>query len=152
MYLLDLGFCYSVTKLCLTFCDPMDCSTPDFPVLHYFWNLLKFMYIIMLSNHLTLCCTLLLFPSSFPPASESFPMRWLSTSGSQSTGASSSASVIPINIQSWFLLGLIGLISLQSKGLSRVFSSTTIQKHQFFGAQPSLWSTSHIQTWLLEKL
>ena len=66
MHLLDLGCCYSVAKLCLTFGDPMDCSTPDFPVLHYLWNLLKFMYIMMLSNHLILCCTLLLLPSFFP--------------------------------------------------------------------------------------
>ena len=62
-----------------------------------------------------------------------------------------SASVPPMNIQDWFPLGLIGLISLQSKGLSRVFSNTTVQKHQFFGAQPSLWLNTHIHTWLLEK-
>ena len=68
MYLLDLGFCYSVAKLCLTFCDPMDCSTPDFPVLHYLWNLLRFMYTVMLSNHLILCCSPLLLPSFFPPS------------------------------------------------------------------------------------
>ena len=72
-------------------------------------------------------------------------------SGGQSIGASALASVLPMNILDWFPLGLTGLISLQSKGLSRVFSSTTVQKHQFFGAQPSLWSNSHIRTWLLEK-
>ena len=88
-------------------------------------------------------------PQSFP-ASGSFPMTWLLASCCQSIGAS--ASVLPMNIQSWFLLGLTGLISLQLKGgLSRVFSNTTIWKHQFFGAQPSLWSNSHICTWLLEK-
>ena len=74
------------------------------------------------------------------PASGSFPVSQLFTPGGQSIGASASASVLPVNIQSWFPLGLTGLISLLSKGLSRVFSSTTIQKHQFFGTQPSLWS------------
>ena len=86
-------------------------------------------------------------PQSFP-VSGSFPMSWLFTSGGQSFGAS--ASVLPMNIQGWFPLGLTGLISLQSKGLSGVLSSTTVWKHQFFGAQPSLWSSSHIHTWLLE--
>ena len=75
------------------------------------------------------------------PASESFPMSQFFASGGQSIGAS--ASVLPVNIQDWFPLGLTGWISLQSKGLSRVFSSTTVQKHQFFGAQLSLWSNSH---------
>ena len=83
------------------------------------------------------------------PASGSFLMSWLVTSGGQSIGAS--VSVLIMNIQDWFLLGLTGLISLLSKGLSRVFSNTTIQKHQFFGSQPSLWSSSHTHTWLLEK-
>ena len=77
------------------------------------------------------------FLQSFP-ASGSSPVSQFFTSGGQSTGASASASVLPISIQSWFPLGLTGLISLQSKGLSRVFSSTTVQKHQFFGAQLSL--------------
>ena len=71
-------------------------------------------------------------------------------SGGHSIGVSTSASVLPINIQDWFPLGLSGLISLLSKGLSRVFLSITVQKHQFFGAQHSLWSNSHIRTWLLE--
>ena len=84
------------------------------------------------------------------PASGSFPMSRLFISGGQSIGASASASVLPMNIQDWFPLGMTGLISLKSKGLSRVFSSTKIQKHQFFGTQPSLWSNSHIHTWLLE--
>ena len=85
------------------------------------------------------------------PASGSFLMSWLFASGGQSIGASASASVLPMNIQGLFHLGLTVLIFLQSKGLSRVFSSTTIQRHQFFGTQPSLWSSSHICTWLLEK-
>ena len=86
------------------------------------------------------------------PASGSFPVNQFFASGGQRIGASSSVSVIPMNIQDWFPLGLTGLISLQSKGLSRVFSNTTVWKHQFFSAQPSLWSNSHIYTWLLEKL
>ena len=85
------------------------------------------------------------------PASGSFPMSQFFASGDQSTGVSASASVIPMDIQDWFPLGLTGFISLQSKGLSRVFSNTTFQKHQFFSVQLSLWSNSHIHTWLLEK-
>ena len=88
-------------------------------------------------------------PQSFP-TSGSFPMNQLFASGGQSIGASASTPVLPMNIQGWFPLGLTGWISLQSKGLSRV-SNTTVQKHQFFGTQLSLWSNSHIHTWLLEK-
>ena len=88
-------------------------------------------------------------PRSFL-ASGAFPMSWLFVSGGQSIGASASASVLPMYIQGWFPLGLTGLISLQSKGLSRVFSSTTVWKHQFLGTQTSLWSNSYIHTWLLE--
>ena len=76
------------------------------------------------------------------PASESFPTSWTFASGDPSIGASSSTSVLPMNVQGCFPLGLTGLIPLKSKGLSRVFSNTTFQKHQFFGSQPSLWSTS----------
>ena len=85
------------------------------------------------------------------PASEYFSMSQLFASGGQSIGASSSTSVLAMNIQGWFHLGLSGLISLLYKGLSRVFSSTTVQKHQFFSAQLSLWSNSHFHIWLLEK-
>ena len=89
-------------------------------------------------------------PQSFP-ASGSFPVSHFFPSGGQSTGAgaSASASIPPMNIQGWFPLGLTGLISLLSKGLSRVFSSTTVWRHQFFDTQASLWSNSHIHTWLL---
>ena len=90
------------------------------------------------------------YPQSFP-ASGSFSMSQLFTSGGQSIGASASASVLSVNIQGWFPLALTGLILL-SKGLLRVFSSTTVQKHQFFGSQPSLYSNSYIRTWLLAKL
>ena len=84
------------------------------------------------------------------PASGAFPMSWLFPSGGQRIGAS--ASVLPVNIQGWFSLGLTGLISLQSKGLWRVFSCITIWKCLFFGTQPSLWPNSHICTRLLEKI
>ena len=83
-------------------------------------------------------------------ASGSFPVSQFFASGGQSIGVSASASVLPMNIQDWFPLGSTGWISLNSKGLSRVFSNTTVQKHQFFGTQ-SLCSSSHIHTWLLEK-
>ena len=116
------------------------------------WSLLNFMSIdsVMLSDHLILYHPLLLCLQTFP-ASESFPVSQLFSLDGQSTGASTSASVLPVNIQGWFPLGLTGLIFLQSKGLSRVFSSTTIQKHQFLGAQPSLWSNSYIHTWLQKR-
>ena len=85
------------------------------------------------------------------PASGSFPVSQFFTSGGQSIGVSGSTSILPMNIQDWFPLVLADWIFLQSKGLSRVFSNTTVQKHQFFGAQPSLWSNFHIYIWLLEK-
>ena len=93
------------------------------------------------------------FPSCFQsfPASGSLPMSQFFASGGQIIGASTSVSVLPMNIQGWFPLGLTGLISLMSKGLSRVFSNTTVQKHQFFGTQLSLWFNSHIHIWLLDK-
>ena len=89
-------------------------------------------------------------PRSFP-ASGSFQVSQLSASGGQSIGVSASTSVLPMNTQDWSPLGWTGWISLPSKGLSRVFSNTTVQKHQFFGAQLSSQSSSHIHTWPLEK-
>ena len=116
----------------------MDCSTSAFMFIVIYWSFLKFMSIelVMLSNHLILCRPLLL-PSTFPSI-RGFPMSQLFESGGQSIRASASASVLPMNIQGWFPLGVTGLISLLSKGLSRVFSSTTVQKHQFFSAKSSL--------------
>ena len=110
-------------------------------------SLFKFMSIesVIPSNYLILCHPVLLLPSIFPSI-RIFSNEWLFASGGQSIGAS--ASELPVNIQGWFPLELTGLISLLSKGLSRVFCSTTVQ---FFGNQPSLWSNSHIRTWLLEK-
>ena len=107
------------------------------------WSLLKLMSIesVMPSNHLILYCPLLLPPSIFP-ASGSFQMSQFCASHGQRIGVSASTSVLLMNIQGWFPLGLTSLISLQSKGLSRVSSSTTVQKHQFFGTQLSLQSNS----------
>ena len=103
--------------------------------------------------HLTISSSVAPFsscPQSFPTSGSS-PMNWLFASGGQNIVVSASALVLPMNIQGWFPLGLTGLISLLSKRLSRVFPSTTIWKYQFFGSQPSLWSNTHICTWLLEK-
>ena len=115
-------------------------------------SLLKFISTesVMPSNHLILCCPLLLLLSIFPSirvfSNESvLRIRW------PKYGASASALVLPMNIQDWFLLGLTGLIFLLSKGLSKVFSNITVQKYQFFSAQLSLWSNSHIHTQVLEK-
>ena len=104
-------------------------------------------------SHLTISSPVIPFSSCLQSfsASGSFPMSLLLISGAQSTGASASASVFLMNIQDWFPLGWTGLISFQCKGLSRVFSNTTVQKHQLFGTQPSSRSNSHIHTWLLEK-
>ena len=103
-------------------------------------------------GHPTISSSVILFSclQSFS-ASGAFPMSQFFASRGQNIGDSASASVLPINIQGWFPLGWAGLISLQSKGLSRVFSNTTVQKHQFFSIQLSLWFNSHIYTWLLEK-
>ena len=100
--------------------------------------------------HSTISSSIIPFSSCLQsfPASGSFPMSWIFESDGQSIGASASASVLPMNSQGWFPLGLTGLISLLSKGLWIVFSSTTVQRHQFFSAQPFLLSSSHICTWL----
>ena len=102
--------------------------------------------------HPTASSSVVLFSSCLQsfPTSESFLMSRLFASGGQSTRASISAPVLPVNIQGWFPLGLMGLIFLQSRGLAGIFYNTTVQKHHFFSTQPSLWSNSHIHTWLLE--
>ena len=107
-------------------------------------SLLKLISIelVMPSNHLILFRPLLLLALKSFPAQGSFPRSWLFPSGGQNSGASASATVLPMNIQGWFPLGFIGLISLQSKGLWRIFSNTTVQKHQFFSTQPSLQPNS----------
>ena len=105
------------------------------------------------SCHTTISSSVIPFSSQLQsfPASRSFQMSQFFTSGGQSIGASPSATVLPMNIQQWFPLRWTGWIPLHSKGLSKVFPNTTVKKHQFFGAQLSLWPNSHIHTWLLEK-
>ena len=112
-------------------------------------SLLKFMSFesMMPSNHLILCPPLLLLPSIFPSI-RVFSNESIRQSSGQSTGVSASTSVLPMNIQDWFPLGWTSLISLQGKWLSRFFPNTTVQIHQFFSAQLSLWSNSQIHTWL----
>ena len=143
--------CCSVAQSCLTLGGPMDCNTPGFPVVSLSPGVCSNCCPLNQWCHPTSSSSVIPFSclQSFPPAG-SFPMSSLFASGGHSIGASALASVLPMNIQGWFSLELTGLISLQSKGLSRVFSSTTVQKFQFFGAQPSLWS-NYIHIWLLRK-
>ena len=142
----------SVAQSCPTLCDPMNRNTPGLAVHHQLPEFTQTHAIesVMPSSHLILCRPLLLLPQSLP-ASKSFPTSQLFTWGGQSTGASALASFLPKKSQGWSPSEWTGWISLQSRGLSRVFSNTTFQKHQFFGAQPSSQSNSHIHTWLLEK-
>ena len=140
----------SVAQLCLPICDPMDCSTPGFPVLQHLPKFAKLMSIelVMPSNHLILCHPLLFLPSTFPSirvsSNESaVPTRW---------PKHWSFSFSPYNeysrLTSFSLISLISLISLLSKGLSRIFSSTTVRRHQFFGTRPFLLSSFYICIWL----
>ena len=140
----------SVAQSCPTLCDPTNHSTPGLPVHHklpeYTQTHVHRVGDAIQPSHP------LLFPS--PPAPIPLSTRVFSQLfawGGQSIGVSASVSVPPMNTQDWSLLGWTGCISLQSKGLSRVFSNTTVQKHQLFGAQLSSHSNSHIHTWQLEK-
>ena len=143
----------SVTQSCPTLCDPMNRSTPGLPVHHHLPEFTQTHF------HWVSDAIQPSHPQSSPspPAPNSsqhqsfFPMSQLFTWGGQSIGVSASASVLPMNTKDWSPLGWTGWISLQSKGLSRVFSNTTVQKHQFFGAQLSSQSNSQIHTWPLEK-
>ena len=132
----------SVAQLCLSLCNPVDCSTPGLPVHHQLSELAQTHVHWVQWCHPTISSSVISFSSRLQsfPASGSFPRSQFFASGGQHIGVSASASVLPVNIQDWFPLGLTGWISLQSKGLSRVFPSTTVQKHQFFDSQPSLWS------------
>ena len=136
---------------CLTLCNPMDCSMPGLLSITNSWSLLNLISIES-GCHPTISSSVVPFSclQSFP-ASGSFPMSQFFASGGQNIEVSASASVLSMNIQDWFPWGLTGWISLQSKGLSRVSSNTTVQKHQFFSAQPSSQSNSHIHTWPQEK-
>ena len=130
----------SAAQLCLTLCDPMNCSTPGLPV-HYKLPEFTQTHVHRVGDVIQTISSSVIPFSSCPkslPASGSFPVIQFFASGSQSIGVSASPSVLPMNIQDWFPLGWTGWISLESKGHSRVFSNTTVQKHQFFGAQFSL--------------
>ena len=143
----------SVAQSCMTLCDPMNHSTPGLPVHHQLLEFTK-THLHRVSDAIQSSHPL---SSPSPPAPNPsqhqgfFSMSQLFTWGGQSTGVSASASVLPMNPQDWSPLGWTGWLSLQSKGLSRVFSNTTVQKHQFFGAQLSSESNSHIHRWPLEK-
>ena len=151
-YMYDNSHCYPIAKLCLTLwphrrqhirlpCPSLSPGVASNSSPVSWWC------------HPTISHSVVPFSSclQFFLASEPSPMSWLFTSGAQNTGASASASVLPTNIRGWFPLGLTGLSSLQSKGLSKVFCSITVWKPQFCGVQPSSWLTSHINTWPLEK-
>ena len=142
----------SVSQSCPTLCDPINCSMPGLPVHH---QLLEFTQTRPLNRWCrpTISSSVVPFsscPQSFP-TSGSFQMSQLFAWGGQNIGVSTSTSVLSMTTQDWPPLEWTGWISLQSQGLSRVFSNTTVQKHQFFGAQLSLLSNSHIHAWLLEK-
>ena len=151
-FLLSVQFS-SVAQSCPTLCDPMNHSMPGLPVHHQLLESTQ-THVHWVSDAIQPS-----HPLSFPfppapqsfPASESFPMSQLFTWGGQSTGVSALASLLPKKAQGWSPSEWTGWISLQSKGLSRVFSNTTVQKHQFFGAQLSSQSNSHIHTWPQEK-
>ena len=137
----------SVSQSCLTLCDPMDCSTPGLPVHHQLPEFTQ-THVHRVSDAIQPSHPL---SSPSPPAvnlsQHQGLFQWVSYSNQVAkAGVSALASVLPMNTQDWFPLGWTGWISLQSKGLSRVFSNATVQKHQFFSAQLSLWSNSHIHT------
>ena len=139
--------CCSVTKSCPTLCDPSGLQHTRFLCPPLFLRACSNSCPLSQWCYPTISSSVTPFSSCPQPfsASGSFPMSRLFASGGQSIRASA----LPMNIQGWFPLGLTGLISLQSKGFSIVFSNATIGKHQFFGTQPSLWSNFHIHTWLL---
>ena len=134
--------CCSVAKSCQTLCNPMDCSTPGFPVLHYFPEFAQ-THVHWVSDAIQPTHPL---SPPFPPALSLFQHQGLFPSCGKSIWASALASVLLMNIQGSIPLEFTGLISFLSRGLSSVFSSTIIQKHQFSGTQPTLWSNSHICT------
>ena len=143
----------SVTQLCPTVWNTMDCSTPGLPVHHQTPGVYSNSFPLSKWCHPAISYPVIPFSSHLQsfPASGSFSKSQFFASGGQSIRVSASASVLPMNILEWFPLVWTGWIPLQSKGLSRVFSNTTVQKHQFFGAQLSLQYNSYIHTWWLEK-
>ena len=147
-----ISCCYSATQSCPTVCDPMNCSMQGFPVLNQVPELTQ-SHLHWVGDAIPPSGPLLYTspPAIIVPRIRVFLINWLFTSCDQSTGTSASASVLPMTIQDWVPVGWTGWISSQSKGLSRVFSNTTVQKHQFFGTQLSSQSNSHIHAWPLEK-
>ena len=143
-----LRICCWVAKSSLPLCDPVDCGTSGSPALQYLLEFAEF-HAHWVDDTISFSAIPISSCAQSFPASGSFPMSQLITSGGRSIRAL--ASVLPMNIQDWFPLGLTGLFSMQSKGLLRVFSSTAVWRHQFFSAQPFLLSNFHICTWLLEK-
>ena len=147
----SLYCCCSVTNWCLTFCDPphgplharLPCSSPSPRVCPSLCSLNRWYYPTVSSSVTLFSLDLNLSQHQGFSSESAVDIKW------QNVGASASASVLPMSIRGWFPLGLTGLISLLSKGLSRVFSSTTVQKCQFFSSLSCLWSSSHIHTWLL---
>ena len=142
----------SAAQSCLTLYSLMDCHTPDFPVLHQLLELAQ-THIHWVDDAIQPSHPLLSpSPPAFNLSQHQGLFQWVSSSHQVAIVLDFSFSISPsVNIQDWSPLELTGWISLQSKGLSRVFCNTTVQKHQFFGTQLSLWSNSHIHTWLLEK-
>ena len=137
----------SIAQSCLTLCDPMNHSMPGVSIHHQLPEFIQ-THVHRVSDAIQPSHPLLSLspPAPNPSQHQSFPVSQLFTWGSQSTGVSASASYLPKNTQDWSPLEWTGWISLQSKGLSRVFSNTTVQKHQFFGIQLSSQSNSHIHT------
>ena len=129
----------------------MDCNTPGFPVLHHLPEFAQTHVPWVQWCHLVISSYVTPSPPALNLSQHQGLFQWVSSSHQVAKVLKLSASVLPMNIQGWFPIGLTGLISLLSERLSRVFSSPTVWKYQFFGAQPSLWSNSHICTWLLEK-
>ena len=132
----------SVAQSCLTLCNPMDCSKPGFPVHHQLLDLAQ-THVHWVGDAIQPSNPLSSSPAFNLPQHQGLPVSQFFASSGQSIGASASASVLPMNIQDLFPLGLTGLIFLLSKRLSGVFFSTTVWRHQFFGILPSLWSSFH---------
>ena len=145
--------CFSVAKSCLTHCDLMNCSMPGF-CLHHYLHEFPQIHVHWISDVIQPAHPLSpLSPLALNLSQHQGLFEWVSSLALciRCPNIGASTSVLPMNIQGLFPLGLTGLISLLSKGFSRVFSSTTIWKHQFFHIQPSSWSNSHMHTWLLRK-
>ena len=135
----------SVAQSCPTLCNPMNCSTPGLPVHHQLPEFTQ-THVLWVNNAIQPSHPLSSLSPAFNLSQYQGLFKWV-----RWPNIGVSASALPVNIQDWPPLGWTDWISLQSKGLSRVFSNTTVQKHQFFSAQLSLWSNSHTHTWLMEK-